>query len=64
MAKPKITRIKAGDHKSVEKASDEPVITRKKVVIEEKKLKKQKRKQQKLKLKNKRWSNILNYIRF
>ena len=37
MAKAKITRIKAGDHKSVEKTSDQPVITRKKVVIEDKK---------------------------
>ncbi len=37
MAKPKITRIKAGDHKKSEETSDEPVITRKKVVIKDKK---------------------------
>ena len=44
MAKPKITRIKAGDHKKSEETSDEPVITRKKVVIKDKKASKSARK--------------------
>ena len=37
MAKEKITRIKASDTKKVEEKSTEPVITREKVVIEDKK---------------------------
>ena len=40
MAKEKITRIKAGDKKPSDEASNEPVITRKKVVLEDKKTKK------------------------
>lgn len=43
MAKAKITRIKANDHESIEKTSDQPVITRKKVVIEDKATKKAKK---------------------
>ena len=37
MAKEKITRIKANDSKSSEEQSEEPTITRKKVVIKDKK---------------------------
>ena len=43
----KITRIKASDGPSSKEASDEPAITRKKVVVEDKKTEKAKRKEQK-----------------
>ncbi|MDO4759714.1 MAG: preprotein translocase subunit SecE [Candidatus Saccharibacteria bacterium] len=38
MAKAKITRIKANDSKKTEKTAEEPVITRKKVVLKDKKV--------------------------
>ena len=41
----KITRIKAGDGPSRREETDEPVITRKKVVVKDKKLDKTKRKE-------------------
>ena len=43
----KITRIKASDGPSKKEADDEPTITRKKVVVEDKKSEKAKRKEQK-----------------
>lgn len=47
MAKEKITRIKASDTKKVEEKSTEPVITRKKVVVEDKKSAKNAKKEEK-----------------
>lgn len=44
MAKAKITRIKANDSKKVEEKSVEPEITRKKVVLKDKKTTKQEKK--------------------
>ncbi|MBR0372562.1 preprotein translocase subunit SecE [Candidatus Saccharibacteria bacterium] len=43
----KITRIKASDTRPKEEASDEPAITRKKVVVKDKKSEKDKRKEMK-----------------
>ena len=40
MAKPKITRIKASDGPSKKDAADTPTITRKKVVVKDKKTEK------------------------
>jgi len=45
MAKQKITRIKAGDKKPSDEASTEPVITRKKVVLKDKKSEKNAKKE-------------------
>ena len=47
MAKPKITRIKAGDSGKSEKPSEEPTITRKKVIVEDKKTAKAKKAEKK-----------------
>ena len=68
MAKAKITRIKAGD-KKVEEKSAEPTITRKKVVIEDKKsaknAKKEAKKAQKAeKLAEKEKTNKKHFILF
>ncbi len=51
MAKEKITRIKANDSKSSEEKSEEPTITRKKVVIKDKKAEKADKKSNKKALK-------------
>lgn len=48
MAKEKITRIKASDSKKVEEISTEPTITRKKVVVKDKKTEKNAKKAKKL----------------
>ena len=47
MAKPKITRIKAGDSGKSEKPSEEPTITRKKVIVEDEKTAKAKKAEKK-----------------
>ena len=48
MAKEKITRIKASDNKKVEETSNEPTITRKKVVVKDKKTEKNAKKAKKI----------------
>ena len=47
MAKAKITRIKANDSKNTDSKADEPVITRKKVVLKDKKVEKKAKQTQK-----------------
>lgn len=47
MAKQKITRIKAGDSKKSEPKSDEPTITREKIVVKDKKTEKIKKVEEK-----------------
>lgn len=47
MAKAKITRIKANDSQKTDSKADEPVITRKKVVVKDKKLDKTNKKEAK-----------------
>lgn len=63
MAKAKITRIKANDSKNTDSKADEPVITRKKVVLKDKKQekteKKLKKEAEKSEKKNEKKSFIL-----